>query len=138
VIAGRPPFIAKSPQKLLAAQMGETPQPVGELRPDVPAALAQLVMKCLAKDADDRPQRAVEIVRILETVTSGTGHTAMPMILAGGRGMFKRAMLAYVVAFAVVAVVAKAAIVAVGLPDWVFPGALIVMALGLPVILFTA
>jgi serine/threonine-protein kinase len=58
VIAGAPPFLAKSPQKLLAAQMGETPQPVSELRPDVPAALSQLVMKCLAKDADDRPQRA--------------------------------------------------------------------------------
>ena len=138
MIAGRPPFVAKSPQKLLAAQMGETPQPVAELRPDVPAALAQLVMKCLAKDADDRPQRAVEIVRVLETVTSGTGHEAMPMILASGRGMLQRALLLYVLAFIVVAVVAKAAIVAVGLPDWVFPGALIVMALGLPVILFTA
>jgi tetratricopeptide (TPR) repeat protein len=37
-----------------------------------------------------------------------------------------------------VAVVAKAAIVAIGLPDWVFPGAMVVMAFGLPVILFTA
>ncbi|MDB4881956.1 MAG: protein kinase [Gemmatimonadetes bacterium] len=138
MLSGRPPFTAKSPQKLLAAQMGETPQPITELRPDVPATLAQLVMKCLAKDADDRPQRAVEIVRILDTVTSGAGHGAMPMILMGGRGMFKRAMLVYVLAFAIVAVVAKAAIVAVGLPDWVFPGALIIMALGLPVILFTA
>ena len=138
VIAGRPPFLAKSPQKLLAAQMGETPQPVSELRPDVPAALAQLVMKCLAKDADDRPQRATDIVRVLETVTSSAGHEAMPMILASGRGMFKRAMLLYALAFAIVAVVAKAAIVAVGLPDWVFPGALVIMALGLPVILFTA
>ena len=138
MIAGRPPFTAKNPQKLLAAQMGETPQQIAELRPDVPQPLATLVMKCLAKDADERPQRAVEIVRILETVTSGAGHEAMPMILAGGRGMFKRAMLVYVVAFAIVAVVAKAAIVAVGLPDWVFPGALVIMALGLPVILFTA
>jgi tetratricopeptide (TPR) repeat protein len=138
VITGRPPFLAKSPQKLLAAQMGEAPQPVGELRPDVPAPLAQLVMKCLAKDADDRPQRAADIVRVLETVTSSAAHEAMPMILASGRGMFKRAMLVYVLAFAIVAVVAKAAIVAVGLPDWVFPGALVMMALGLPVILFTA
>jgi serine/threonine-protein kinase len=138
VIAGRPPFIAKSPQKLLAAQMGETPQPVSELRPDVPSVLAQLVMKCLAKDADDRPQRAADIVRVLETVTSSSAHDAMPMILASGRGMFRKAMLMYVLAFIVVAVVAKAAIVAVGLPEWVFPGSLIVMALGLPVILFTA
>jgi tetratricopeptide (TPR) repeat protein len=138
LIAGRPPFVAKSPQKLLAAQMGETPQQVSELRPDVPATLAQLVMKCLAKDADVRPQRASDIVRVLETVTSSAGHDAMPLILMSGRGMFRRALLAYALAFVVVAVVAKAAIVAVGLPDWVFPGALIVMALGLPVILFTA
>jgi tetratricopeptide (TPR) repeat protein len=138
LIAGRPPFVAKSPQKLLAAQMGEVPQPVSELRPDVPATLAQLVMKCLAKDADVRPQRASDIVRVLETVTSSAGHDAMPLILTSGRGMFKRALLLYTLAFIVVAVVAKAAIVAVGLPDWVFPGALIVMALGLPVILFTA
>ena len=95
-------------------------------------------MKCLAKDADERPQRAADIVRVLETVTSSAGHEAMPMILASGRGMFKRAMLLYALAFAIVAVVAKAAIVAVGLPDWVFPGALVIMALGLPVILFTA
>jgi tetratricopeptide (TPR) repeat protein len=138
VITGRPPFLAKSPQKLLAAQMGEIPQSVSELRPDVPAPLAQLVMKCLAKDADDRPQRASDIVRVLETVTSSASHEAMPMILASSRGMFKRAMLVYVLAFVIVAVVAKAAIVAVGLPDWVFPGALVMMALGLPVILFTA
>jgi eukaryotic-like serine/threonine-protein kinase len=138
MIAGRPPFLAKSPQKLLAAQMGEAPQPIAELRPEMPPALAQLVMKCLAKDADDRPQRAQDIVRLLETVTSSAGHEAMPMILASGRGMFKRALAAYAVAFVIVAVVAKAAIVAVGLPDWVFPGALIMMALGLPVILFTA
>lgn len=138
MLAGRPPFLAKSPQKLLAAHMGEAPQPLGELRPDVPSSLSQLVMKCLAKDADDRPQRAIEIVRLLDTVTSGTGQDAMPMILAGGRVMLSRALLTYVVAFIVVAVVAKSAIVTVGLPDWVFPGALIVMGLGLPVILFTA
>ncbi|HEX7979767.1 MAG TPA: protein kinase [Gemmatimonadaceae bacterium] len=138
VITGRPPFLAKSPQKLLAAQMGETPQQVNELRPDVPVALSQLVMRCLAKEADDRPQRATDIVRVLETVTSSASHEAMPMILASGRGMFRKAMLVYVVAFVIVAVVAKAAIVAVGLPDWVFPGALVIMALGLPVILFTA
>jgi tetratricopeptide (TPR) repeat protein len=118
--------------------MGETPQSVTELRPDVPPPLAQLVLRCLAKDADERPQRATDIVRVLETVTSSAGHEAMPMILAGGRGMFRKAMLFYVIAFIVVAVVAKAAIVAVGLPDWVFPGALVMMALGLPVILFTA
>ncbi len=62
----------------------------------------------------------------------------MPAVLLAGTGMLGKALGAYVAAFVFVAVLAKAAIVAIGLPDWVFPGALIVMALGLPVILFTA
>jgi tetratricopeptide (TPR) repeat protein len=138
LLAGRPPFVAKTPQKLLAAHMGESPLPIGELRGDTPASLADLVMRCLAKDADERPQQASDIVRVLETVTSGGGHTVMPPILLAGRGMLKKALLVYAIAFVVVAVVAKAAIVAIGLPDWVFPGAMVVMAFGLPVILFTA
>ena len=138
LLAGRPPFVAKTPQKLLAAHMGESALPISELRGDTPPQLADLVMRCLAKDADDRPQQASDIVRVLETVTSGGGHTVMPPILLSGRGMLKRALLAYAIAFVVVAIVAKAAIVAIGLPDWVFPGALVVMAFGLPVILFTA
>jgi len=52
--------------------------------------------------------------------------------------MFWKALGVYAVAFIAVAVLAQAAIVGIGLPGWVFPGALIVMALGLPVILFTA
>jgi tetratricopeptide (TPR) repeat protein len=138
LLAGRPPFVAKTPQKLLAAHMGESALPISELRGDTPPQLADLVMRCLAKDADERPQQASDIVRVLETVTSGGGHAVMPAILLSGRGMLKKALLAYAVAFVLVAVVAKAAIVAIGLPDWVFPGALVVMALGLPVILFTA
>ena len=117
--------------------MAETPQPVTELRPDSPASLADLVMRCLAKEADDRPQQASDLVRVLETVTSSGSSQAMPAILLGGAGMFRRALALYAAAFVAVAVLARAAIVGIGLPDWVFPGALIVMALGLPVVLWT-
>ena len=139
LLAGRPPFVESSPRKLLAAQMGERPKPIAELRPDTPANLADLTMRCLEKDADQRPQRASDLVRVLETVTSTGGGTqpAMPAVLLGGRGMLRKALLLYAGAFVAVAILAKAAIVGIGLPDWVFPGALIVMALGLPVVLFT-
>lgn len=138
LFAGRPPFIAKTPQKLLAAQMGETPQRITDLRPDTPPELADLVMKCLEKDADNRPQQAADLVSVLDTVTSGTGHNAMPAILLGQSGSLKKALLLYVAAFVIVPIVARAAIIAIGLPGWVFPGAIIIMLLGLPVILFTA
>ncbi|MBA2685590.1 MAG: tetratricopeptide repeat protein [Gemmatimonadaceae bacterium] len=62
----------------------------------------------------------------------------MPGILLGGRRRLGRALAFYAMAFVAVTILAKAAIIAIGLPEWVFPGALVVMTLGLPVILFTA
>jgi tRNA A-37 threonylcarbamoyl transferase component Bud32/tetratricopeptide (TPR) repeat protein len=138
MLAGQSPFFGRSPQKLLAAQMAERPVPIAQMRPDTPPLLAELVMRCLEKEPDDRPQSAADIVRVLETVTSGTGTPAMPSILLGGRRRLGRALLRYALAFVGVVIVAKAAVIAIGLPDWVFPGAVGLMALGLPAILFTA
>ncbi len=136
LLTGQVVFAGRSPQRMLAAHLSETPKPVTDLRPDIPESLAQLVMRCLAKEPSDRPQDAGELIRALETTSAG-GMAAMPPILLGGAGMFRKALAIYAGAFVVVAVVAKAAIVGIGLPDWVFPGSLIVMALGLPVILWT-
>ncbi len=138
LLAGHPPFHGRTPTRVLAAQMSETPPPVNDLRPDTPVVLGELVMRCLEKDPGSRPQSANDLARTLDNVTSGAGMPSMPAVLLGGRGMLRRALLVYAAAFIGVAVVAKAAIIAIGLPSWVFPGALIVMALGLPVILFTA
>ena len=137
LLAGQPVFADRSPQRMLAAHMGEVPRPIADLRPDVPATLADLVMRCLAKDPAERPQTAGDIVRVLETTTSGRDTPAMPAVLLGGRGMFRKALAVYAGAFVVVAVIAKAAIVGIGLPEWVFAGSLVVMALGLPVVLWT-
>src|SRR5205823_9899041 len=62
---------------------------------------------------------------------------AAPALLLGGPAMFRRALLVYAAAFVAVAALARAIVVATGVPDWVFPGALVVMALGFPAILLT-
>ncbi|MGH7649350.1 MAG: serine/threonine-protein kinase, partial [Gemmatimonadaceae bacterium] len=139
LLTGQPPFANRTPQRLMAAHMTETPRPVQELRPDTPPALAALVMRCLEKDATARPQSATEILGALDTMTtSDPGRPAMPPVLLGGPLMFWKALGVYAAACIAVAVLAQAAIVGIGLPGWVLPGALISMALGLPVILFTA
>jgi tetratricopeptide (TPR) repeat protein len=137
LLAGRPVFADRTAPRMLAAHMSEAPRPVTDSRPDVPAPLADLVMRCLAKDPNARPQTATDIVRVLENITSGSGMQAMPPVLFGGPGMLRKALAIYAAAFVAVAILAKAAIVGIGLPDWVFPGSLIMMALGLPVILWT-
>ncbi|MFI5230221.1 MAG: protein kinase [Gemmatimonadales bacterium] len=137
LLAGRPPFSGLSPQKLLAAHMSERPRPVAELRPDTPPLLADLVMQCLEKDPDARPQQAGEVARLLDAVTSDPSQSAIPAFVLG-RGSVKRVLFAYALAFAAVLIVAKAAIVGVGAPSWVLPASGAMMAVGLPILLGTA
>jgi tetratricopeptide (TPR) repeat protein len=138
LIVGRPPFQASTPTKLLAAHMGERPEDLLAVRPDCPAPLADLVMRCLEKDPDDRPQEAREMARVLDTITtSGTGAT-VPEILRGGRVPLGRAIALWAVATVLVVVTAWAAREAIGLPDWVLPGAVGVMLAGLPIVAATA
>jgi hypothetical protein len=47
-----------------------------------------------------------------------------------GRGLFLRAMAFYAAAFIGVAIVARLLVDTQGLPEWVFGGALVVMAIG--------
>ena len=133
LLAGHPPFHGLTPHKLMAAQMGETPRPVEQLRPDCPPTLARLIARCLAKDPEKRPANAEELLQELAVTTTAPG-VAMPF---HGRGLFLRAMAFYAAAFIGVAIVARLLVDTQGLPEWVFGGALVVMALGFPVILFT-
>jgi tetratricopeptide (TPR) repeat protein/tRNA A-37 threonylcarbamoyl transferase component Bud32 len=138
LIVGHPPFQANSPSKLLAAHMSEAPRDLLAVRPDCPPGLAAMVMECLAKEPDGRPQQASAVVRVLDSVTtSGTG-SATPPILQGGRIRLGRAVGLWGLATALVALTAWAATNAIGLPDWVFPGSVAVMLAGLPVIAFTS
>jgi tetratricopeptide (TPR) repeat protein/tRNA A-37 threonylcarbamoyl transferase component Bud32 len=138
LIAGRPPFQGNTPARLLAAHMSETPKDVRSFRPDLPPALAELIMTCLAKEPEGRPQQARELVRVLETVTTSGSAAAVPAALHGGRFPLGKALGLWAAATAAVGVTAWAATEVVGLPDWVFPGSLAVMLAGLPVIGITA
>src|SRR5687768_14956029 len=73
LFAGRPPFSGRSPQAILAAQVGEAPEHVLKLRPTLPPPLAALIMRCLEKHAADRPQTAGEIIHTLDAITTPSG-----------------------------------------------------------------
>ncbi|HWA40500.1 MAG TPA: protein kinase, partial [Gemmatimonadales bacterium] len=88
-LAGRPPFVAPTPQEVLAAHVTRAPEPVEKLRPATPPGLAALVMRCLAKMPSDRPQTADELLGPLETFTTTSGGitpTTTRPILALQRG----------------------------------------------------
>ena len=138
MLAGQPPFHGLSAHRLLAAQMAEAPRQIAERRRDCPDALAELVMRCLEKEPDRRPASADDVVRVLDAVTSGgSGDRAAAPVLLQPRVPLWKALALWAAAAVAVPVLARAAVIAVGLPDWVFPGAVLAMLLGLPVVLAT-
>ncbi|HEX8187299.1 MAG TPA: serine/threonine-protein kinase [Pyrinomonadaceae bacterium] len=68
MIAGRAPFEDPSAPALALKHIKEPPPPLKGARPDVPDALARLVMWALAKNPADRPQTAAEFSRALRAV----------------------------------------------------------------------
>ena len=70
LLSGKPPFESESLHGLYAAHLADEPVPVSERNPAIPPDLAALVMRCLEKNPDHRPQTAREMLPVLESTTS--------------------------------------------------------------------
>ena len=62
LLSGRRAFAGDSYLSVMNAVVHEQPAPLAEVRPDVPAALAKVVERCLAKDRSQRYPSAVELL----------------------------------------------------------------------------
>jgi serine/threonine protein kinase len=60
LLAGHPPFPDGNPLEKVTRKLTADPPPIGLLRPDVPAGLAAVVHKLLAREPDDRYRTPVE------------------------------------------------------------------------------
>jgi eukaryotic-like serine/threonine-protein kinase len=115
MLTGRPPFADRPAARLLAAHVAEMPEPISRRRPQLPPALAALVMRCLEKRPADRPQSASEVVQALDAITTPSGGT-VPTAAAPAAGTRPAAPVAarprgapwMAVAVAAVAIVAVA------------------------------
>lgn len=99
MLSGQPPFTGNA-QAVLVAQIADPPTPLLQLAPNVPPAIAQIVMKCLEKDPAKRWQTADELLVELEKLTTPTGGFTAP---ADSRTRLRRRALVGAVALAVVA-----------------------------------
>ena len=70
MLAGDPPFTGPSARHVIAAHLTRAPEPLARLRPGVPPALEQLVMRCLEKRPADRWQGGAELMRTLDAVAA--------------------------------------------------------------------
>src|SRR5690349_18615023 len=137
MLAGRPPFAGLSPQGLLSAQVTATPDPLERHRDSVPAPLAALIMRCLAKHAADRPQTAEQLLSELEAMATPTEIT--PALAAAAIRRAQPARVAALFLFAAIGVLTVDYLLMrlLGLPDWVFLGGLGLVAIGIPIIVWT-
>ncbi len=150
IFTGRPPFTGNTPQQVLAAHVTQEPDPITMHRDTIPPAVAGVVMKCLAKRAADRWQTASELRsqwQGLATPSAGgttpvstrpvTPFSAASPEATGFAHTPIRIAAAFGAAAAVALVLVYTLMIGLGLPDWVFVGAIALLAVGLPIMLAT-
>ena len=75
LLSGESPFVGPSPTATMAAQLTRDPEPLDAVRTDVPPALSAVIMRCLAKAPEDRPQTASVLLAELESIPIPSGPT---------------------------------------------------------------
>ncbi len=78
--SGKQPFTGPNTMAVLMALGTETPPPVRQLNPNVPAALDQLIQRLMAKDRDQRPGSAEEVVAALSAIEN-PGGSGIPEVV---------------------------------------------------------
>jgi eukaryotic-like serine/threonine-protein kinase len=90
MFAGRPPFRGTSPFEVAVQHVQKEPDPLGEIRPDLPADLCTIIHRMMAKQPEARYQTAREIARDvnrLRDLLSMAGTTALgPTLLPASSG----------------------------------------------------
>lgn len=77
LLAGAHPFAGKTTAvQLMAAQISETPPPLAEKVPDIPASLADIITRCLNKLPGDRPASATEVLESIDRISTGSTPVA--------------------------------------------------------------
>lgn len=61
-----PPFVFEGAMELIHAQLALSPRPLYEINPEIPQVLSDIVLKCLAKNPEDRYQSARGVVADLQ------------------------------------------------------------------------
>jgi eukaryotic-like serine/threonine-protein kinase len=85
LLAGRPPFTGETPLTVAVQHLNDKPRPLREHRPDLPAAVNNLVMQMMAKRRDDRyadAQTVLTDIKSLQKQLAGKDDPSSEMLLS--------------------------------------------------------
>lgn len=82
MVAGRPPFVARSVTELCSMVISDEPQPVKTLAPKIPDALAAAIHKCLRKNPAERFQNVGELAIALMEFAPRRSRASVEHVLA--------------------------------------------------------
>jgi tetratricopeptide (TPR) repeat protein len=132
MLAGRRPFAGETNDAVIYGIRHDAPAPLRRLRPEVPAVVAEVVERCLQKDAARRYASAAELRTAL-----GAAATAEPEVTAAAGRWQPLALWAAAYLAAAFVLVRLAAELAGRylLPAWTQLAAALLLIAGLPVVL---
>ncbi|HKP29185.1 MAG TPA: protein kinase, partial [Gemmatimonadales bacterium] len=139
MLSGVPPFQGRTAQAIIGAHLSQPVPPLEQHRAGLPPGLAALVMRCLQKHPADRPQSAAEVQNILEAASVPSGGFATvaqdSKVSQVSKVSTRRVALLFALCALVLLAVVYGLMIKLGLPSWVFPAAVGLLVIGLPIML---
>jgi tetratricopeptide (TPR) repeat protein/tRNA A-37 threonylcarbamoyl transferase component Bud32 len=136
MLAGSPPFTGPA-DSVVRQHLSVDPAPITNLRPVVPPEVANVIMRVLAKTPADRFSPAAQFAEALRPRAAAPPSPAGPA-LGGIRGEPSRVAGAFVTAAVASLAVVFSLMSLLGLPSWVFFGAMVLLVAWFPVVVATS
>jgi serine/threonine protein kinase len=96
MLTGRPPHEGNTIMEVLSKKASEKPVAVETLRPDVPAELARLVVRCLSNSPDERPQSMEALASDLGRLTGPAPRKSVPISISMTDRVPRNTILPYI------------------------------------------
>jgi TolB-like protein/tRNA A-37 threonylcarbamoyl transferase component Bud32 len=139
MIAGEPPFTGPTPRAIMTRSMTENPRSLTASRSGLTPDVDRVALKALAKSPADRFPTAQALTGALEQALDVVRSGARPVPVARVPGPAPlQVLLLFLIAGTAVLAIAYALVRQVGLPQWMFILAVVLMVAGLPIMLYTA
>ena len=139
MIAGEPPFTGPTPRAIMTRSMTENPRSLTTSRSGLTPDVDRVALKALAKSPADRFPTAQALTGALEQALDVVRSGARPVAVTAAPGPAPlQVLILFLIAGTAVLAIAYALVRQVGLPQWMFILAVVLMVAGLPIMLYTA